>query len=566
MHFSSLTLLAGYAFQATLAKATEEVAHVKRQSPTPAASACTTFQTPTIPGVTVVSVQAARRQGVVVNTTLMGDNGPQRVPPLDICDVNVTLSHGTSGDRVRVEVWMPLNNWNGRFQATGGGGFVAGTFGQAMAPQVAAGFAASSTDAGIPAGTSMTGVIGNQQLYQNFQSLSVHEMALVGKDIVRQFYGRAASFSYWNGCSTGGRQGYVEAEVFPTDFNGILAAAPAINFNRFSAASLWPTVAQASMGGFMDQCTFQVMRNAHIAACDVTADDSVRDGIIQNPFTCNFNVMSMVGAQATGCASGTITAQQASAYASILAGPRAVNGTQLWYGWLPGTNFTLGSAASWTGNFIVQQAGLSNGTINAANFEQVFDRSVQFFNNNLSATNANLTPFKNAGGKLLTWHGLYDNMIFPSGTLDYHQRVINTLGGANNVDSFYRVFEAPGVGHCGNGVGPVPLNPINSLVDWVERGIAPETLPAMKVNGSQIIRRNVCRVGFSPRFMGGDANVAQSWTCQSAQQNFTVLDADEGGLGGSTTEATTLSSKASSLGHQFWLAIAAGLTSLVYAL
>lgn len=274
------------------------------------------------------------------------------------------------------------------------------------AEQVAAGFAASSTDAGIPPGTSMAGVVANAQLYQNFQSLSVHEMALVGKDIVRQFYGRAANFSYWNGCSTGGRQGYVEAEVFPTDFNGILAAAPAINFNRFSAASLWPTVAQATNGGFMDQCTLQALRNAHIAACDVTADDSVRDGIIQNPFACNFNVMSMVGSQAVGCATGTITAQQATAYQTILAGPRAANGTQLWYGWLPGANFTLGSAASWTGNFIVQQAGLSNQTINAANFQQAFDRSVQFFNNNLSATNSNLMPFKNAGGKLLTWHGL----------------------------------------------------------------------------------------------------------------------------------------------------------------
>lgn len=252
----------------------------------------------------------------------------------------------------------------------------------------------------------MLGVIQNQQLYQNFQSLSVHEMALVGKDVVRQFYGRAANFSYWNGCSTGGRQGYVEAEVFPTDFNGILAAAPAINFDRFSAATLWPVVAQASMGGFLDQCTFQVMRNAHVAACDVTTDDGVRDGIIQNPFACNFNLMSMVGVQATGCAATAITAQQVSAYTAILAGPRAVNGTQLWYGWLPGANVTLGSTASWTGNFLVQQANLTNASINAANFEQIFSRSIQFFNNNLSATNANLAPFKNAGGKLLTWHGL----------------------------------------------------------------------------------------------------------------------------------------------------------------
>lgn len=160
-------------------------------------------------------------------------------------------------------------------------------------------------------------------------------------------------------------------------------------------------------------------------------------------------------------------------------------------------------------------------------------------------------------------------MIFPSGTLDYHQRVISSLGGANNVDDFYRVFEAPGVGHCGGGVGPVPLNPINALVDWVERGIAPETLPAMKVNGSQIIRRNVCRVGSSPRFMGGDANVAQSWTCQASAQNFTVVQADAGDLVSASTtgDSTVLVSKASSsLGHQAWLALGAGLAGIVLAL
>lgn len=394
----------------------------------------------------------------------------------------------------------------------------------------------------------MAGVIGNQQLYQNFQSLSVHEMALVGKEMVRQFYGRAAQFSYWNGCSTGGRQGYVEAEVFPTDFNGILAAAPAINFNRFSAAGLWPTVVQAQMGGFMPQCIFEAMRQAHISACDTTTDDTVRDGIIENPFACNFSAMTMTGTQVANCAAGAITAQQAGAYAAILAGPRATNGTQLWYGWLPGTNFTLGSNASWTGNFLVQQANLTNAPINTANFEAIFSRSVGFFNNNLSATNANLMPFKAAGGKLLTWHGLYDNMIFPEGTLDYHQRVINTLGGAPNVDDFYRVFEAPGVGHCGNGVGPIPLNPINSLVDWVERGVAPDTLPAMRVNGTQILRRNVCRVGFSPRFMGGDASLAQGWTCQPSQQNFPVLDADTGAV-----------SSAALLPCNGWFAVAAAL-------
>lgn len=158
-------------------------------------------------------------------------------------------------------------------------------------------------------------------------------------------------------------------------------------------------------------------------------------------------------------------------------------------------------------------------------------------------------------------------MIFPSGTLDYHQRVVNTLGGAANVDSFYRVFEAPGVGHCGGGVGPVPLNPINSLVDWVERGIAPDTLPALRVNGTQLTRRNVCRVGFTPRYAGGDANVAQSWTCQPtpAQQNFTVLGGGVGGAPGGATGPVQVGG-ASAVVRQGGLAITAGLLGLIFTL
>lgn len=388
----------------------------------------------------------------------------------------------------------------------------------------------------------MAGVLNNTQVYQNFQSLSYHEMALVSKDMITQFYGKPPTFSYWNGCSTGGRQGYVAAQVFPADFNGILAAAPAINFDRFSAAGLWTTVAQAvnNNGEALPQCVFQAMRQAHVDVCDVTADDAAQDGVIQNPYACTFDATSMVGRQlAGGCVGSnnnssatTITAQHVAAYQAILQGPRSTtNGTQLWYGWMPGANVTLGGgqqqspAASWAGNALVQQLGLANATISAAAFEQVFARSIGVFNNNLSATNANLAPFRAAGGKLLTWHGLYDNQIFPEGTFDYHQRVQNALGGS--VDDFYRVFEAPGVGHCGNGVGPVPLNPINALVAWVEQGVAPDTLPALRMNGTQAIRRNVCRFGFSARFMGGvgaNVNDAAGWTCAPAQQNFTFVD------------------------------------------
>ncbi|KAJ4386129.1 hypothetical protein N0V93_009021 [Gnomoniopsis smithogilvyi] len=501
----------------------------RRQTP---ATSCATLKAPTIPNATVVSIQAAERRNFTAPSGGMGAFGAAPLPPLNFCDVNVTLTHGTANDSVRVEVWMPLTGWNGRFQGTGGGGFIPGTFGSTLAPQVAAGFSAASTDAGLhPASFDGSGIVFNDQLMTNFAFLSVHEMALVGKAVSQQFYGTAPKFSYWNGCSTGGRQGYMEAQSFPEDFDGILAAAPAINWGKFCPAEFWPFQVQTEANEFVPACVLTGLTQANIQACD--ALDGGMDGLISDPSVCRFDANTIIG-KTVPCNSTTVTvsANQASIYNKIISGPVDNNGTRLWFGVEPGTNFNSLAAttpfnlgSTWLDTFVGNRAQLGgqlsrNNTLSAQTYSSLFEESIASkFGKMLATDNANLTQLKSTGHKLLSWHGLADTIIMPQGTFDYRQRVETMMGGAAAVDQFYRLFVAPGVGHCGGG-GPSPntATALNVLINWVENGVAPETLPANITTRNVTVSRNLCRFPLVAHFNGtGDLNSAAGWTCIPSQ-------------------------------------------------
>lgn len=516
------------ALAATTALAASQ-SHPKRQTP---ATSCATLKAPTIPNATVVSIQAIERRNFTVPSGFGGGGGTIPSAPigrLNFCDVNVTLTHGTANDSVRVEVWMPLQGWNGRFQGTGGGGFIPGTFGSAMAPQVAAGFAAASTDAGLrPASFDGSGIRFNDQLMTNFAFLSVHEMALVGKALTQQFYGTSSFFSYWNGCSTGGRQGYMEAQRFPGDFDGILAAAPAINWDKFCPAEFWPFQVQSEAGEFVPACVLTALTQAHVQACDNL--DGGMDGLISDPSVCRFDAGSVVGRSVTcNGTSTTVTASQATIYNRVIKGPLDnTTGAQLWFGVEPGTSlsflsgttpFSLG--ATWldtfVGNATLLRGRLSaNNTLSAQSYSTLFKSSVTSkFGTMLATDNADLSGLKSAGSKLLSWHGLADPIIMPQGPSDYRTRVEAMMGGSAAVDEFYRLFTAPGVGHCGGG-GPTPntATALDVLIRWVEGGVAPDTLPANVTMGNATISRNLCRFPLVSRFNGsGSVNDARGWTC-----------------------------------------------------
>src|SRR5215471_1250707 len=269
-------------------------------------------------------------------------------PVVATCRVHASVTRPGHNDRIGVDVWLPISGWNGRFQGVGGGAFSGGDA-DGMAAAVDTGYAAADTDAGHTGTSPLDGSFAldssgrlNQPLIDDFAFRGVHDAAVVGKAVTAAYYGSQATFSYFNGCSTGGRQAMSEAQRYPSDYDGILAGAPAINWQKYVPASLWPELVMQRSGDFVPTCKFAAFQAAAIKACD-TVGDGVVDGVIGDPLACKFDPGSLVGTS-TPC--GTITAQDADVVAQIVAGPRTTSGDFLWYGPLWGAPFagdTLGS-------------------------------------------------------------------------------------------------------------------------------------------------------------------------------------------------------------------------------
>ncbi|KAI1344640.1 tannase and feruloyl esterase [Xylariaceae sp. FL0016] len=460
-------------------------------------------------GSSIINVTATEAYNVTVEATSTTVN---------ICDVQVFLTHGTAGDEVRIGIWLPLSGWNGRWQGTGGSGWAAGLFETFLGPAVADGYAAGSTDAGVGISINPHAWANDTQLVTNYLHLSPHEMTLVGKQVMSMFYGQSPGYSYWLGCSNGGRQGYSEAQLYSEDYDGIYAAAPAINWDRLVPAEFWPSLVQNEGPDWADACRLWAIGNASIAACDL--DDGGQDGLIGNPLTCSFDARSLIGEPVAtdGCNRSFISEYDAAVWNAIRDGPVDQDGNNLWYGLTPGTEFdwlatepAFTIPRDWITDFLLRSPGYDVDGIDYDQYLALYSESTSDFHASWGMDNPDLTAFEQRGGKLLTWHGWADELIFPQGTLDYWKRVIDVLGGEKNVDDFYRVFMAPGVGHCGGGYGPSPTDPLAALVRWVEDGEAPETLPAL--GGGQT--RDLCKHPKGLVYKGsGNVDEANNWECK----------------------------------------------------
>ncbi len=453
------------------------------------------------------------------------------------CDVQLTVT-GPRGDRAHVEVWLPARTWNGRFQGVGGSGYAARS-GLPLAGPLKAGYAAADTDAGHTSTGAFNGAfdgsfaltaagVPNWPSIIDFGSLAVHEMTVAGQAVTRAYYGSGPAFSYFTGCSTGGRQGLMEAQRYPHDYDGILAGAPAINWTRFVPAELWPQLVMLRSDDFLPQCKFDAANAAAVAACDGL--DGVADGVIGNLTACRFDPATLVGT-ATPC--GPITATDARVIAAIWEGPRSADGNFLWHGLEPGASFatiadtvtvngeTVGVpfpiVTEWFRYFLLRNPGWDWRTMSFAEFEQRFAQSSAEFGNALATDDPDLNAFHAAGGKIVVWHGLADELIFPQGTVDYYQRVRQAVGGRTNAETFARLFLAPGVIHCGGGAGPTPADPLAALVDWVEHQLPPRDLLAARTAADgTVTTRPVCMYPLVARYRGhGSVNDAASFVCRS---------------------------------------------------
>ncbi|MET8854307.1 tannase/feruloyl esterase family alpha/beta hydrolase [Amycolatopsis sp. NPDC004625] len=481
----------------------------------PAASAatptpCAAVAMPAPPGAKIESVQAAQQPSY--------------------CLITVTLTH-TGTDHVKVAVALPDAGWTGRLQALGGSAYAAGNF-DALAPAVKDGYAAVTTDAGVSLdGLDTSWAVRDgrvdQTLLTNFATRSVHEEAVIGKAVTQRYYQRPISYAYWTGCSTGGRQGYSEAQNHPKDFDGILANAPAVDWTQFAVATLWPQVVMNQSHDFPSTCVLSAFRTAAIQACD--ANDGVTNGIVDRPDECGYDPRSLVGTKVV-CDGHefTVTAADAEVMRKIWAGPTDERGRRLWAGlpkgadftWLagtqPGPDGTLTApgfpvAVKWVQSFLEKQPAFDTSKLTYAQYTALFRQSVREYDDVIGTSDPDLSAFRRAGGKLITFVGANDQLIPPGGTLSYRARVERTMGGAQRVNDFYRLFLAPGVEHCFGGGGPEPTNALGALVDWVEHGQAPATLAAASADGKT---RNLCPLPRASRYTGGDPATASSYRCR----------------------------------------------------
>ena len=447
----------------------------------------------------------------------------------------MTLKVADTQDAGAVTVWvyLPVDGWNKRFQGVGGGGFLGGEPAR-MQPGLRAGYATAATDAGHEGATADFALDDAGELnwpaIEDFGYEGIHDMTLAAKDVIRAYYGTDPSYSYFSGCSTGGRQGVMQAQRFPDEYDGIVAGAPVINFPKMQSGQMWGQVTMLSSDNPVAPCKFEAVVNAAVEACD-TVGDGVRDGVIGDPLACRFDPGTMVDRE-TPC--GAITAADVDVMRRIGEGPRRPDGSMLWYGLAPGAPFAgLNDTVEvdgklqgkpfqydlwWFGLFLAQDRNWDWKTLTYESFASYFDQSVRQYNDVLGADNPDLSAFAESGGKLLLWHGAGDFGVPFQGTVDYYERVVATLG-ADRVDDFVRLFLAPGVGHCSGGAGPQPVDPLAALTAWVEQGTPPGTLAGQRTNedGSVAATRPICAYPLVARWSGqGDPGIGETYQCAEA--------------------------------------------------
>jgi len=467
--------------------------------------------------------------------SVTGQIVPASAANASYCQVDIVF--GTRPEQnIAIRVGLPLNAadggtggvqgaWNGRTQGLGGGG-CAGNL-NVTAP-VNAGYVGSGTDTGHAGGSCEPGVNadGSYSLpfIQDFIRNAIKQQVLLSKRVADRYYGRKPAFNYWNGCSTGGRQGYLLAQELAGELDGVLASAPAIYWTRFQTAQMWGQIAMKDLvGGPIATAKLNQTTASAVAACD--AADGVSDGIIDDPRRCRFSATANVCGAATAPAANCLTAAEAAAIDRIWDGPRNADGDRIWFGLDRGTALSgLDGAAPFPlgvtqFHWDEHDLGFDWRVVAADEYPQVAQDGSRNIAD-VTDTFGNLDAFRRAGGKLLTFVGGNDQLIFPRGVINYYRVMASRYAGRGEgefdaVQRFYRLFRAPGVGHCGGGNGPQPQDLFGALVRWVEAGAAPDKILATTTVGGVVTRsRPLCAYPQTAIYNGsGSTDDAASFHC-----------------------------------------------------
>jgi len=485
-------------------------------------TACADLAVLTIPEVTINGASA------VAEGTFMPPGSKTALSLPAFCRVEAT-ARPTSDSEIKIEVWIPTESWNGKFQGVGNGGYMGSISYPAMAAALRRGYATASTDTGHTGDDVIFGK-GHPEKVIDFGWRAIHLMTDVGKLIVRNATGRFADKSYFVGCSSGGHQAMSEAQRFPADYDGIVAGAPANNRIRqtFGFAHAWAATHRADGTAILDQSALALVTKSVVAACD--AGDGLKDGLVEDPRKCTFDPATLV---CKGAASGSscLTPEQADAVKKVYDGPRHPRtGEQIFTGFPRGSE-GFGDAAiqSWRQYITNPREPSRIGVFRYFLFHDEnwklssldYERDLAFAEDripHLAAVDRDLTPFKKRGGKLIMYSGWMDPVVPPQDNVAYYEAVAKTMGGYDKTRDFFRLFVAPGMGHCSGGPGPNTFDAVTALEQWVEKGVAPDTLLATQSTAGKVTRsRPLCPYPQVARYKGtGSIDEASNFSCVTA--------------------------------------------------
>lgn len=437
------------------------------------------------------------------------------------CQISITLRPAADSE-IKSEVWLPAASvWNGKFLMEGGGGLVGKINTEGMAHAVGEGYASASTDTGHT-GSSGRFALGHPDKITDFAYRAVHETGFEAKTLIAAFYGRAPSLSYWEGCSTGGRQGLMSAQRYPEDFDGIIAGAPAYNQIYISAWRMHLSMtALKSPQHALPAEKLKLLNDAVLDKCD--SADGVKDRLVEDPRNCNFDpgVLKCKGTETASCLTPPQLETVNTAYADMrnstgeLIYPRLPFGGEL--GWqLPGNGTEPGAIDVDIFRYIANQ----DPEWDWHSFDSGKDIELALLHGKeIHAVSPDLAKFRARGGKLLMYHGWSDGgsdgSISALNTISYYESVLKYMG--RDQDDWFRLFLVPGMDHCGAGTGPSQFNKLAALERWRERNEPPTSMTAARVNESGVIdmTRPLCPYPQQAVYKGsGSTNDAANFACK----------------------------------------------------
>lgn len=447
--------------------------------------------------------------------------GGRPTPPLKVpafCRVAATLKPSSDSD-IKMEIWLPASGWNGNFEGNGNGGWTGSIAPATLASGLERGYAAAMSDLGHEGG-SASFAMGHPEKLVDFGYRAAHEMTVAGKAITEKFYGKAAKYSYWNGCSAGGRSALMEAQRYPNDYDGIVAGSPGLNWTGRATQAVW--IAQATHkeeASFIPPQKFALIHNAVLAACD--ARDGVKDGVLEDPTRCQFDPKELECKD--GDSSSCLTkAQVETAKAIYAAYPNQGDQRNIFPGFEPGSemgwNTMAGQNAFGLGTDLFKYVVFQNPDWDYKTFNFATDVArTEKAGADMDAKNTDLSAFLKHGGKIVQYHGWADPQIAPGSSVNYYKSVIATMGGAGKVEGFYRLFMVPGMAHCGGGDGTSTFDMMSVVEQWVEKGKAPEEVAASRERGGKVDRtRPLCPYPQVAQYKGsGSTDDAANFVCKA---------------------------------------------------